>query len=355
MSFLYTKVFFFEKSFFFGFCAWTFCVKKKKRNLNFKIHNIYWLGIQERKRTQTFNHPNHYFWAKKKFWFELLFFLITLKKKNFKSLELLKTLKKILNQEFKSIFKHKKKTQKKEYCFFFRAYFKNFVYFQKFNYKKKKVEFFLKTKHKRLFQHKIYTAIWYFREVETDVIVINQTFSIFEKKKDKFLKQSIEIISNKFFGIFKTVTNGGKGFLILHFKENILKNFKKKKRYEKKTTGISILAKFNKNENLNFCEQMSDGQVSFIFVLLLFAFREITKPKVYLFDEIDTNLDPQYNKVLSYSIKQLSSSQLQFFISTFKKSSILTGDRWFGIAIKKTGSKIEKILKKNAFGFVDKK
>mmetsp|Transcript_7135 Transcript_7135/g.17739 ORF Transcript_7135/g.17739 Transcript_7135/m.17739 type:complete len:101 (+) Transcript_7135:115-417(+) len=100
---------------------------------------------------------------------------------------------------------------------------------------------------------------------------------------------------------------------------------------------------------------MSDGQVSFIFVLLLFAFREITKPKVYLFDEIDTNLDPQYNKVLSYSIKQLSSSQLQFFISTFKKSSILTGDRWFGIAIKKTGSKIEKILKKNAFGFVDKK
>jgi len=86
----------------------------------------------------------------------------------------------------------------------------------------------------------------------------------------------------------------------------------------------------------------------------LISFREIIKIKVYILDEFDTNLDPNFQKIFCYLLKQLSSLQIQFLISSYKKNFLSIGDKWFGVSFQLTGSLLANIDKKTALKFVSK-
>jgi len=115
------------------------------------------------------------------------------------------------------------------------------------------------------------------------------------------------------------------------------------------------LAKFEKTGPFFFLEQMSDGQVSLISIALSLSIRNLNQSLIYLFDEIDANLDFKYCTLISFLFKKLSSSGNQFIISTFRKETIQTGDRWFGIFISKNFTRIKGILKEDAFKLVNNK
>ena len=83
--------------------------------------------------------------------------------------------------------------------------------------------------------------------------------------------------------------------------------------------------------------------------------REIKTAGIYFFDEIDTNFDSKNNRLFIYLIKQLASAQNQIFLISFKKNSIINGDKWFGFSISHEGSTFENISKNLALRFINQK
>jgi structural maintenance of chromosome 3 (chondroitin sulfate proteoglycan 6) len=207
-------------------------------------------------------------------------------------------------------------------------------------------------KKENLVRKKIFNMINIFREIETDFLILKQTFNEFERKKENFIFHSLEKISKKFNHLCEKIFKGGRGSVVIHYK-NCFDPFSKKK-FFKKINGVSILLKSKKEESVAFCDQVSSGQASLVFGLLLISFREIIKVKIYVLDEFDSNLDPNFLKIFSYLLKQLSSLQIQFFISTYKKNFLAIGDKWFGVSFHSKSSYIQNISKKNAMKFASK-
>lgn len=202
---------------------------------------------------------------------------------------------------------------------------------------------------KNVLRKKILKLLSDFREIETDLIVIKQTFGNIQKKKNQFLNNCIIKISTKFNQLCGHIFRGGNGSIIIHYED--FPEIFSKKTLLKRISGLSILFKLKKEGLVKFIDQSSVGQASLIYLLMLISFREIVKVKIYIFDEFETNLDPDHLKIFCYLIKQFSTFQIQFLISTFRKTLFLTGDKWFGFYKKKKNHLLICIDKKESLKF----
>ena len=102
----------------------------------------------------------------------------------------------------------------------------------------------------------------------------------------------------------------------------------------------------------NFLDQSSAGVATLIYLFLLISLREIIKVKIYIFDEFDSNLDSELVKIFCYLVKQISSLQIQFLISSFKKPTSYIGDKWFTTVFGEKGSNLININKENSLNFI---
>ncbi|ABW97923.1 smc3 (nucleomorph) [Hemiselmis andersenii] len=258
-------------------------------------------------------------------------------------------------QSFKILFSEKNKKPNyradKKFCFFLVNFFhESFVLISDFlKFKFPNVDY---NKKEISFRNKIFDIIYVFREIETDLLILKQTFNDMEEKNERFFYVSLGKVSKKFNQLCEKILNGGRGSIIIHY-NNCYDRFSKKK-FLRKVNGLSILFKSEKEGVVNFCDQVSTGQASLVFALLLISFREIIKVKIYILDEFDSNFDPNFLKIFCYLIKQLSSLQIQFLISSYKKNFLSIGDKWFGVSFLSKGSIIGNIDKKNALKFVSK-
>nr|UXY87326.1 structural maintenance of chromosomes 3 [Cryptomonas sp.] len=208
-----------------------------------------------------------------------------------------------------------------------------------------------------LYQKKIFFKIIHkYNELETNILVINQTFDILSKKKQENLKFSLTKTAKRFKNLFRKNVFGANASIIVKYKTRYWFDKIDKKKY-KNITGITILAGFENQENVYLLEQMSSGQGSLVCFVFFLALREINPVLIYIFDEIDANLDFNNSLLVSYIIKQTSTYGIQFLLSTFGQNFIINGDKWFGILNTKKGSLIQNIHRKTALKFsnVDKK
>jgi len=228
---------------------------------------------------------------------------------------------------------------------------KGLFYLLKISKKQNRTKFYENFNKIKFFKKKISKFLSNFTELEIDLVVANQSFDFLERRRKNYLWNSFKNISYEFLKLFKKLFGNGNASLIFHFK-TVEELYLKKKFFKKSFTGFSILTQFQKNSIPKPIEENSDGQVSLILVIFLLSVKNIITSRIFFFDEIDSNFDSSNNKYFIYLIKQFASAQNQFFIISFKKNSILKGDKWYFIYIKDKGGKIEAKSKNFSLKFV---
>nr|UXY86907.1 structural maintenance of chromosomes 3 [Cryptomonas paramecium] len=206
-------------------------------------------------------------------------------------------------------------------------------------------------KHKNcVFLKKIFSKlIIKFNQIESDLFTINQMFDIFKRKKQEIIQYYFFKISKNFYKTFRNFYNKS-SMVVLEYKKIYLHHLQTKCDY-KIATGITIAAKFNNSDLFAFLEQMSKGQASIVIFFFFLSIKSINLTWIYIFDEIETNLDLYNILVLCYIIKQISTFGIQIFISTFSQHFIINGDKWFYIENKHSGSNIQAIRRNSVINY----
>ena len=175
---------------------------------------------------------------------------------------------------------------------------------------------------------------------------------LLKKKKSIYTNNSLKKVSLKFNQLCSRIFEGGNGGIIIHY-DNSFSNFPEKS-FSRNISGFSVLFKSKKTGMGNFLDHSSAGVASLIYLFLLISLREINKVKIYIFDEFDSNLDSELVNIFCFLVKQISSIQIQFLVSSFKKPTICIGDKWFSTAFRDKGSNLININKENSLNFIKK-
>ncbi|KNC26685.1 hypothetical protein FF38_07955 [Lucilia cuprina] len=88
--------------------------------------------------------------------------------------------------------------------------------------------------------------------------------------------------------------------------------------------------------------QLSGGEKTAFALALLFAVQTCTPSPIYIFDEIDANLDMSVRAKVASIIKELS-KKTQFFVSTFHKELVTQADHCFGVSYDEGDAVVETI------------
>nr|UXY87819.1 structural maintenance of chromosomes 3 [Cryptomonas curvata] len=224
------------------------------------------------------------------------------------------------------------------------------ILFYKFSKKKCKIKIKQKSKNSYCLLKLFSKVITKFNQLETDLILVNQTFDILVRKKKEKIKTFLIIVSKNFSKIFSKNLSNGKAAIIIKYKMKYLTNINKL--YQQiNIIGITILAKFTSANSIYFLEQMSSGQGSVVSFFFFISLRVVNFVLIYILDEFDANLDSDNTILFSYIIKEISTFGIQFLISTFNQNFILNGDKWFGILSTNKGSYVQNVNRNVAVKF----
>lgn len=119
--------------------------------------------------------------------------------------------------------------------------------------------------------------------------------------------------------------------------------------------GVAIEASFSDAEPLPV-ELLSGGQKAVTALALIFAIQKCDPAPFYLFDEIDSALDPIYRTAVGKMISEQAASETngaQFLISTFKPELLESAEKFFGITMKDKASHLNTITKQDAKDFIE--
>ena len=124
--------------------------------------------------------------------------------------------------------------------------------------------------------------------------------------------------------IFKKISSGGEGRLIINYEEDIL------------NSGIEIIARLPGKKTQNI-ELLSSGEKALTAIALLLALWKANPSPFCLFDEIDTSLDDINAEKLTYILKGEDLNKSQLIIITHQKTTMEAADTLYGITMEESG------------------
>jgi len=98
-------------------------------------------------------------------------------------------------------------------------------------------------------------------------------------------------------------------------------------------------------------KELSGGQKSLVALALIFAIQRSDPAPFYLFDEIDSALDPQYRKAVARMIRDQASDDkepCQFIATTFRAELVNAATKWYGITYANRQSRMAPVAKAEA-------
>ena len=174
-------------------------------------------------------------------------------------------------------------------------------------------------------------------DLDEKVKTIYSFINNIDNKNNEAIQDTFENVKKSFAKFFKYLTGNGKGNMELS--------------QDKRSIHISV--SFNEEQNSSqTMYQLSGGQKTAAGVALIFALSTIEPPPLYILDEIDAALDPNYRINLANLIKELSKNN-QFIISTFKPELIDVADNIYMVKFANKTSNIIKIEKDEAHKFIE--
>src|SRR5262249_20665427 len=96
-------------------------------------------------------------------------------------------------------------------------------------------------------------------------------------------------------------------------------------------SGVAIKVSFNSSsEETRLIQQLSGGQKSLVALAFIFAIQRCDRAPFYLFDEIDSALDPVHRNAIANMIRK-ESETAQFITITFKPELVDKADKFYGV------------------------
>jgi structural maintenance of chromosome 3 (chondroitin sulfate proteoglycan 6) len=123
--------------------------------------------------------------------------------------------------------------------------------------------------------------------------------------------------------------------------------------------GVSISVSFTDGKESSNIAGLSGGQRTLVALSLIFAIQRADPAPFYVFDEIDSALDPIHRAAVGALIKKQSGvgkegGGAQFILSTFHPEILAYGDEFFGVVIQNKTSSVDSMKKVDAVTFVHK-
>ncbi|KAM0672719.1 structural maintenance of chromosomes protein [Ordospora colligata] len=151
-------------------------------------------------------------------------------------------------------------------------------------------------------------------------------------KKEKTMKLALSEVKRVFSEIYSKLTDGKIGELI------------------DTTEGLGVKID-GLTDEVNL---LSGGQKVVIALCLMFSMQRVYKSPFYVFDEIDANLDSQVRERVCMMIKEMNEChKYQFIIASFRKETLVCGDRYFSVEFKEKKSSVVEVPKETAYEFLN--
>jgi structural maintenance of chromosome 3 (chondroitin sulfate proteoglycan 6) len=107
--------------------------------------------------------------------------------------------------------------------------------------------------------------------------------------------------------------------------------------------GLAIHASFTDAGETRNMQQLSGGQKALVALALIFAIQRADPAPFYIFDEVDSALDPTHRAAVAALIRKQADSEespAQFLLTTFRPELARVADRWFGVQMQNKVSTI---------------
>lgn len=152
-----------------------------------------------------------------------------------------------------------------------------------------------------------------------------------DSRKEDTMRKAIEVVKEGFSEFYSRLTNGGRAELYS---------------YE-----FAMGVKVGEDINTNL---LSGGQKALVALCLILSMQRVNPSPLYVFDEIDANLDSQSRERVSELIKEMSMTCVnQFIITTFRKELLNCGDRYLNVDFQEKRSTVKEIDTAAAYMFLE--
>lgn len=141
-------------------------------------------------------------------------------------------------------------------------------------------------------------------------------------KKDGEMRSAVSAVMEGFSEFYSRLTGGGAAELCV------------------REGGIGIMADGEEiDTNL-----LSGGQKAVMALCLIFSMQRVSPSPLYIFDEIDANLDERSRERVAMVIREMNEScASQFVIATFRKEMVVCGDKHFRVEFKEKRSRVTEV------------
>jgi structural maintenance of chromosome 3 (chondroitin sulfate proteoglycan 6) len=180
---------------------------------------------------------------------------------------------------------------------------------------------------------------------------ILQLIADLDQKKDEAVDRTFKQIASNFSKTFSTLVPGGKGNLVILETSRRGENMDDSEEEDEETSGPIRYSGISVNVSFPFgvssTHQLSGGQESVVALSLIFAIQRCDPSPFYVFDEIDSALDPVHRKAVATMIAS-QAGNTQFIMTTFHPELLVHADKFYGVVFQNKVSKISEITNDDA-------
>ncbi|KAL1827786.1 hypothetical protein DCAR_0206984 [Daucus carota subsp. sativus] len=193
---------------------------------------------------------------------------------------------------------------------------------------------------------------------------IKELISVLDQRRDESIERTFKGVAKHFREVFSELVQNGHGHLVMIKKKDAdqLDDDPDEGEHHpsdvegrvEKYIGVKVRVSFTGQGETQSMKQLSGGQKTVVALTLIFAIQRCDAAPFYLFDEIDSALDPQYRTAVGNIVHRLTDKlNTQFIITTFRKELVKVADKIYGVTHKNMASCINVVSRKEALDFIE--
>ena len=122
-------------------------------------------------------------------------------------------------------------------------------------------------------------------------------------------------------------------------------------------SAIRIEVSFNGNDEVTELNALSGGQKSIVALAYMFALQKCDPCPIYIFDEIDSNLDTRSRKAIAnwlVNCKEdgIAEEETQFITTTFRRELMERADKIIGVTMMRKASQVQVLDRQEGLDFI---
>lgn len=157
-------------------------------------------------------------------------------------------------------------------------------------------------------------------ELDTGEESIKELIAVLDQRKDEAIERTFKGVAKHFSEVFEDLVPGGKASLVMLVKKDAQGHEQEEGARIRTYSGVAIRVAFTHGEETRMIQQLSGGQKSLVALAFIFAIQRCDRAPFYLFDEIDSALDPTHRAAVARLVEREAKS-CQIIAVTFRVRS----------------------------------